>query len=377
MKPIPTQDERQLLWERVNDTVLRCSEKLVSAKIAADFSGIGHACRDGLTTLAQAIWDPERHLVTDIGKVGTADVKRKFDAYFSVEYGSSDHEEMRKLAKAAFDLANTVQHRANASFPDAALAMEAFAAVVNIVAIAEKRCDVSRPWEITRSSPSVDQLMEAAVASRHNLSQQTSIAGIFWDTILMPGSRLDIQIFPSFSLYAGAEVPGDMLDQIHTAFLPDNVMRFDERPMIDGWNMWAPRVPGPNPDAPHRFSMWCSRIANNAVSCLITSIADMEAKPGAIDGYAVETYITTHIQKFSLGYRKIGISGPAIISVSLLDVLNKELVRSRPSDAKGFNRQFVTLPDLRVSDIACVSPEDLSPFIDKLWRAAGWRGGTK
>jgi hypothetical protein len=69
MKPIPTQDERQLLWERVNDTVLRCSEKLVSAKIAADFSGIGHACRDGLTTLAQAIWEPERHPVTDVGNV--------------------------------------------------------------------------------------------------------------------------------------------------------------------------------------------------------------------------------------------------------------------------------------------------------------------
>jgi hypothetical protein len=374
-----TPKERQLQWDRVNDTVQRCAERLVSARISADYSGIGHSCRDGLSALAQAIYDPDRHPATDDKTVSSADAKRMFDAYFAAEFSGTSHtnEAVRKLAKASFDLANAVQHRVNASFDDAALAMEAFGFLVNVAAIAEKRCNSTRPWEVIRSSPSADQLLQAAVSLRHDLILKANIPGQIWDTILRPGPRLDIQIFPAFSLNAFAEIPSESLDECHYAFVPEDSKSLEERPGLEGWLMWASPVPGPDASAPHRFSEWCSRITSNAIFYLATSVGHMGTPPDAIDGDVLEKYILRNVLKFCAGYKGIGISGPAIVSVSLSGVLNKELTRSRPSEAKGFIQPFVVLPDLRVSDIASVTDEDLRPLTDKLWRAAGWRGGVR
>lgn len=372
-------EERRLLWDRVNDTVQRCAERLVSARISADYSGIGHSCRDGLLTLAQAIYDPDRHPATDDKTISSADAKRMFDAYFTAEFSGGSHanEAVRKLAKASFDLANAVQHRVNASFDDAALAMEAFGFLVNVAAIAEKRCNSARPWEVIRSSPSADQLLQAAVSSRQDLSLKANIPGQIWDTILRPGPRLDIQIFPAFSLNAFAEIPSGILDECHYAFVPEDSETLEERPGLEGWLMWSSPLPGPDASAPHRFSEWCSRITSDAIFYLATSIGHMGKHPDAIDGDMLEKYISRNVVKFCGGYQGIGTSGPAIVSVSLSGVLNKQLTRSRPSEAKGFNQPFVVLPDLRVSDIASVTDEDLRPLTDKLWRAAGWRGGVR
>lgn len=373
-----TPEERRLLWDRVNDTVERCAEKLLSARISSDYSGIGHACRDGLITLAQAVYSPNRHPPTDDKNVSSSDAKRMFDAYFAAEFSGAIHtnEAVRKLAKASFDLANAIQHRANASFDDAVLAMEAFGFLVNVVAIAEKRSDSTRPWEVVRSSPSAGQLLEAAASVRQDLSLKANIPGQIWDTILRPGPRLDIQIFPAFSLNPAAEIPTETLDRCHYAFIPEDCATMDERPALDGWLMWALPLPGPDASAPHRFSDWCSRITNDAIFYLATSINHMEITGDALNGDMLQSYILRNIMKFSGGYEGLGIRCPAIISLSLFGVLNKELTRSRPSGAKGFNQPFVAFPDLRVSDISLVTEEDLQPLIDKLWRAAGWRGAV-
>ena len=151
MSPSSIPIDNKLAWDRVNDTVQKCSERLIAARVAEDFESIAHLCREGLISLAQAVWDPLRHPVSDVDNVSETDAKRKLDAYFSVEFkgSSSAQAAMKKLAKASVELANAVQHRRSASFRDAALSIEAFVALVNIVAVSEKRCSPERPWEIT------------------------------------------------------------------------------------------------------------------------------------------------------------------------------------------------------------------------------------
>jgi hypothetical protein len=61
------------------------------------------------------------------------------EAFLSVELAGGDHAAARKHAKAAFDLANELQHKRTAAFRDTALCTEAALSVVRIVAILSGR----------------------------------------------------------------------------------------------------------------------------------------------------------------------------------------------------------------------------------------------
>jgi hypothetical protein len=68
-----------------------------------------------------------------------------FEAYLAAEHGGDSNQPVQRVVKAAFDLANTVQHRRTANFRDAALCAEAAITVVNTIAIlAGRREDASR-----------------------------------------------------------------------------------------------------------------------------------------------------------------------------------------------------------------------------------------
>jgi hypothetical protein len=63
------------------------------------------------------------------------------EAYIAVELAGATNEASRKHARAAFDLANELQHRRTANFRLAALCAEATVAVINLVAIVSGQRD--------------------------------------------------------------------------------------------------------------------------------------------------------------------------------------------------------------------------------------------
>lgn len=65
------------------------------------------------------------------------------EAYISSELAGGSNEELRKHARAAFDLANALQHRRTATFRDAALCAEATTSIVNLIAIVSGKRDPS------------------------------------------------------------------------------------------------------------------------------------------------------------------------------------------------------------------------------------------
>ncbi len=122
-------------WERVDRGIGKIRKQLELAKNEEDFQSVGLLCRETLISLAQAIFDPQRHSSIDGVKPSSTDAKHMLEAYIATELRGSANEEARKHAKASLDLANGLQHKRTADFRSAAMCAEATSSVVNLIAI--------------------------------------------------------------------------------------------------------------------------------------------------------------------------------------------------------------------------------------------------
>lgn len=122
-------------WERVDRGLVGLRQRLSTASTEEDFQTVGLLSRETLISLAQVVFNPDIHGTSDGMKPSTTDAKRMIDAYLSSELAGGAYEESRRHAKAALDLANSLQHKRTATFRDAALCAEATNSVINIVAI--------------------------------------------------------------------------------------------------------------------------------------------------------------------------------------------------------------------------------------------------
>jgi len=128
-------------WERVDRNVGALRDRLAASTTEEQFQAVGLLCREALISLAQAVFVPEQHPVLDGVAVSPTDAKRMLEAYIAVALGGGAHDEARKHARSALDLAVNLQHKRTAAFRDAAMCVEASTAVINIVAIVSDRRD--------------------------------------------------------------------------------------------------------------------------------------------------------------------------------------------------------------------------------------------
>lgn len=130
-------------WVRVDRTLGEARVRLESATTEEQYQSVGLLCRETLITLAQTVFDPDKHPSLDNVKPSKTDAKRMLDRYLAVEIGGKPNAIARKHAKASLDLANELQHKRTAEFREAALCAEATASVVNIIAILSGNRDPS------------------------------------------------------------------------------------------------------------------------------------------------------------------------------------------------------------------------------------------
>lgn len=126
-------------WPRVDRGVEKIVQALLNASNEEDFQTVGLLCRETIISLAQAVYDPSKYLPLDGVIPSEADAKRMLEAFIAYELPGKGNEELRKFAKAAYQLAVSLQHRRTANFKDAALCVEATRALVNVVAIISGR----------------------------------------------------------------------------------------------------------------------------------------------------------------------------------------------------------------------------------------------
>jgi hypothetical protein len=122
-------------WARVDRTVTEARKRLELATTEEQFQAVGLLCPEILISLAQAVFDPERHPTLDGVRASKTDAKRMLEAYIAVEFAGSGNEHTRRHARAACDLAVHLQHQRTASFREAAACVEATTSTVNLIAI--------------------------------------------------------------------------------------------------------------------------------------------------------------------------------------------------------------------------------------------------
>lgn len=128
-------------WARVDRGMSEARARLAGAANEEQWQAVGLLCREVLISVAQEVHDPSRHTVNDVDRVSPTDFKRLIEAYLAVELAGGAAEEARKHARTALDLALRLQHQRTAAFRDAAICVEATAAVVSIIAIVSGQCD--------------------------------------------------------------------------------------------------------------------------------------------------------------------------------------------------------------------------------------------
>lgn len=128
-------------WPRVDRGVDKIREKLETSSSEEDYQTVGLLCREVLISLAQAIYDPALHALPDSSSPSDTDANRMLEGFIATELAGSSNEEVRRHAKAALVLANSLLHRRTATFRDAAMCAEASTAVVNLIAIVSGRRD--------------------------------------------------------------------------------------------------------------------------------------------------------------------------------------------------------------------------------------------
>jgi len=100
---------------------------------------VGLLCRETIITLAQTVYDPQKHPIVDDIKISKTDAKRMLEAYITVELSGSSNEALRKYAKSTLDLANELIHKRTASKKDSALCSTATLSLINFIGTIEGR----------------------------------------------------------------------------------------------------------------------------------------------------------------------------------------------------------------------------------------------
>ena len=128
-------------WLKVDRALGEIRRRLAQAETEEQYQAVGLLCRETLISLAQAVYNPEKHHTSDGVVPSTTDAKRMLEAFIAAELSGRSNEALRKHARAAIDLANDLQHRRTAGFRSAALCVEATGSAVNVVAIISGRRD--------------------------------------------------------------------------------------------------------------------------------------------------------------------------------------------------------------------------------------------
>ncbi len=126
-------------WERIERSIQQIKSQQNEAKKEEQFQIIGFLCRETIITLAQTVFNPDKHPILDDVKVSKTDAKRMLEAYIAVELSGSSNEKLRKYAKATLDLANELIHKRTATKKDAALCSTATLSLINFIGTIEGR----------------------------------------------------------------------------------------------------------------------------------------------------------------------------------------------------------------------------------------------
>ncbi|MGX1792257.1 hypothetical protein ACWIDW_04860 [Microbacterium sp. NPDC055312] len=98
-------------WPRVDEEISEMRRHFNMASTQQDYSNIGNDCIAVLEALSAVVYDHDRHGSAGEEEPSVARTKARFDRYIEVELPGPESSHLRKLARAAVELAQAVKHR--------------------------------------------------------------------------------------------------------------------------------------------------------------------------------------------------------------------------------------------------------------------------
>jgi len=98
-------------WPRVDEEISELRRHFETASTQQDYSNVGNDCVSTLEALSAAVYDHAKHGRAGDDEPPVAKTKERFDRYIEVELVGSTNAELRKLARAAIEVAQAVKHR--------------------------------------------------------------------------------------------------------------------------------------------------------------------------------------------------------------------------------------------------------------------------
>lgn len=119
-------------WERVDRALEEMKSRLDAADNEEKFQAIGMIGRETIITVAQQVFDSEKHPTLDGVEASTTDAKRMIEAYLQIELAENS-EKARKLAKSMVDLGNQLTHDRSATKRDASICFISVTALASLI----------------------------------------------------------------------------------------------------------------------------------------------------------------------------------------------------------------------------------------------------
>lgn len=120
-------------WPRVDEEISEMRRHFNAAKSQQDYSNVGNDCVAILEALSAVVYIQDKHGEDGKPEPSVASTKARFDRFVEVEALGSDKAELRKLARAAIELAQAVKHRRETSTrTDAGIAADSVILLANI-----------------------------------------------------------------------------------------------------------------------------------------------------------------------------------------------------------------------------------------------------
>ena len=120
-------------WKRVDDEILEMRRQFRDARSEQAHSSIGNSCNRILLFLSEAAFVPDRHLSAGEELPPVNKTKNRFDMIINHELVGPNQAELRKLVRAAVELAEAVKHGTSPSRSDAGIAADSVIMLVNIL----------------------------------------------------------------------------------------------------------------------------------------------------------------------------------------------------------------------------------------------------
>ncbi|PPG65129.1 hypothetical protein C5C31_14745 [Rathayibacter rathayi] len=120
-------------WQRVDEELNEMRRHFQAARPEQDYSNVGNDAVAALEALSAASYEHAHHGEPGANEPPVPKTKARLDRVVEVELPGSENAELRKVVRAAIELAQATKHRRNGDRRSAGMAADAVLLVVNLV----------------------------------------------------------------------------------------------------------------------------------------------------------------------------------------------------------------------------------------------------